>query len=88
MPVLMLQRTSDFPYLTEGKEKKMGNISFTKKHTHTRSARRVEEVRLRRFAVQRRQRLGFRPVSRVEVFHRRVGRRDSDWFGFKNENTS
>ena len=49
-------------------------------------ARRVEEARLRRLAVQTRQRLGERPVSRGEVLHRRLGRRDSHWFRSKNKN--
>ena len=45
----MLQRTFDFLYLTEGKEKqKMGNIPFTKNKTKHR-ARRVVEVRIKRF---------------------------------------
>ena len=83
----MLQCTFDFLYLTEGKEKQKNGEHYFYKKTHTHRARRVEEVGLRRFAVQTRQRLGQWPVSRVEVLHRRVGRRDNHWFGFKNENT-
>ena len=84
----MLQRTFDFLYLTgAGKKQKNGEHPFYKKRKKHR-ARRVVEVRLRRYAVKTRQRLGWWPVSRVEVLHRRVGRGDSHWFGFKNENTS
>ena len=55
----MLQRTFDFLYLTEGKEKqKNGEYSFYKKPPKKHRVRRVEEVRLRRSAVQTRQRLG------------------------------
>ena len=55
----------------------MGNIPFIKSSKKKRRAKRVGEVRLRRSAVQRRQQLGQWPVLRVEVLHRRVGRRDS-----------
>ena len=85
----MLQRTFDFLCLTEGGggTKKWRTFLLQKKNR----ARRVVEVRLRRFAVQTRQRLGQWPVSRVEDLHRRVGRRDSSsnshWFGLKNEST-
>ena len=49
----MLQLTFDFLYLTEGKKKqKIGERSFYKNKKQKNRARRVVEVRLRRFAVQ------------------------------------
>ena len=60
VPVLyMLLLTFNFLCLTEGKGKqKNGEHSFYKKKYKKHRARRVVEVRLRRFVVQTRQRLG------------------------------